>query len=330
MLTDYTQSLVSLISSIEAYFGLPPEHRTLGALDELLDRKYKNIVLLLFDGMGISVLEKHLAPDSFLRKHLVCPISSVFPPTTTAATTSVLTGRTPIEHGWLGWSLYFDKIDKRVNLYTNTSGGKPAAEYNVAGRFLPYETVIDKLGKLGVPAYFVSPYSEPKADGIESLFCEVSRLCAQPEPKYIYGYSPLPDYDMHDHGTAHPLIHEHLKEINARVEALCGELADSLIIVTADHGMTDTEFIFMDDYPEVKECILREPSIEGRAMSLFIKPEYKDEFPARFNAAFGNIYELIPHDEAMGLFERRNSAPAFGELYRRFPRRREKPDKHRL
>lgn len=40
MLTDYTQSLVSLISSIEAYFGLPPEHRTLGALDELLDRKY--------------------------------------------------------------------------------------------------------------------------------------------------------------------------------------------------------------------------------------------------------------------------------------------------
>ena len=63
----------------------------------------KNIVLLLFDGMGISVLEKHLAPDSFLRKHLVCPISSVFPPTTTAATTSVLTGRTRIEHGWLGW-----------------------------------------------------------------------------------------------------------------------------------------------------------------------------------------------------------------------------------
>lgn len=68
MLTDYAQSLVSLISSIEAYFGLPPGHGTLGALDELLDRKYKNIVLLLFDGMGISVLEKHLAPDSFLRK----------------------------------------------------------------------------------------------------------------------------------------------------------------------------------------------------------------------------------------------------------------------
>ena len=222
MLTDYAHSLVSLISSIETYFGLSPRHATLGALDELLDRKY-----------------------------------------------------------------------------TNTSEGKPAAKYNVAGRFLPYETVIEKLG---VPAYFISPYSEPKADGIESLFCEVSRLCAQPGLKYIYGYSPLPDYDMHDHGTAHPLIHEHLKEINARLEALCNERTDSLIIVTADHGMTDTEFIFMDDHPEVKECILREPSIEGRAMSLFIKPEYKDEFPARFNAAFGNIYELIPHGEAMGLF----------------------------
>ena len=73
------------------------------------------------------------------------------------------------------------------------------------------------------------------------------------------------------------------------------------MIVTADHGMVDTEFVFMDDHPEVKECLLREPSIEGRAMSLFIKPGIYD-FPERFNAAYGGIYELFPHDEAVKLF----------------------------
>lgn len=320
---DYGHSLVSLISSVMKHFGLDPAHETLPEADALLGRSYKNIVLLLFDGMGMSVLET-LPPDSFLRKHLAGTISSVFPPTTTAATTSVLTGLEPIGHGWLGWSSWFydraldgglsaaeyteylktaDKAapGKVVNLYPNTSDGKPAAGFNVAGKFLPFEPVTDKLNRRGIPAYFVSPYSEPRADSVDALFATVSGLCEDDTPKYIYGYSPLPDYKIHDYGISHPKIYRILEKIDAGVEKLCSELTDSLVIVTADHGMVDTEFVFMDDHPEVKECLLREPSIEGRAMSLFIKPGIYD-FPERFNAAYGGIYELFPHDEAVKLF----------------------------
>ena len=171
---DYRHSLVSLISSVMKHFGLAPAHETLPEADALLGRKYRNVVLLLFDGMGMSVLET-LPPDSFLRKHLAGTISSVSPPTPTAATTSVLTRLEPIEHGWLGWSSWFENraLDgglsaaeyaeylktadksapgKVVNLYPNTSDGKPAADFNVAGKFLPFESVTDKLNKRDIPA----------------------------------------------------------------------------------------------------------------------------------------------------------------------------------
>ncbi len=302
MYIDYDNCLVSLISSIEKHYGLDTSHSSLTALDKLLDHSYKNIILLLFDRMGTSILKKHLSSKSFLRKNLVDTISSVFPPTTTAATTSVITGKTPIEHGWLGWSLYFDKIDKTVELYPNTYHGEAAADYNVAQSFLPYNSIFERLKEKGIPSYFISPFSDIRAKDIDTLFSKARQLCDKPQIKYIYGYSPLPDYDMHDLGTDHPIIKKHIEKINKNAEGLCNELSDSLIIVTADHGMKDTKFVFMDAFPNIKQCLKREPSIEGRAMSLFVKDGMQSIFAELFNDAFGEIYELIPHDRAVSLF----------------------------
>lgn len=82
--------------------------------------KYKNVVILLLDGLGIDALQYHLSENSFFRKNLIKEYSTVFPPTTTSATTSIESGLTPLEHGWLGWSLYFSDIDKIVNAFINT------------------------------------------------------------------------------------------------------------------------------------------------------------------------------------------------------------------
>lgn len=326
----YARGLVALTSSIMKHFGLATTHRTLPEADEFLGQQYRNVVLLLFDGMGVSVLDM-LPSNSFLRKHLVWTIQSVFPPTTTAATTSVMTGLEPLEHGWLGWSSWFyekalsgelspaeyaeylKKVNRtvhgrNVNLYPNTSNGKPAADFCVAERYMPFESVLDKLNNRGIPAFHISPYSKPCAETVDDLFATVSTLCEYPERKYIYGYSPLPDYGIHDFGIGHPTVLNQLKRIDIGLEILASSLTDTLIIVTADHGMINTKYVFMDDHPEVKECLLREPSLEGRAMSLFIKPGIRD-FAERFNAAYGDIYDLIPHRRALKLFGSGNAHP---------------------
>ena len=46
-------------------------------------------------------------------------IDAVFPATTTASTTSVLSGKNPNEHGWLGWDLYFKEFDKTISIFPN-------------------------------------------------------------------------------------------------------------------------------------------------------------------------------------------------------------------
>lgn len=70
-LPDYGNCLVNLSNSMLRHFGVPTSAPTLKMADELLAESAKNnIVVLLMDAMGISILEKHLAPDGFLRSHL--------------------------------------------------------------------------------------------------------------------------------------------------------------------------------------------------------------------------------------------------------------------
>lgn len=57
---DYSRSLLSLVSSILGHFGVGAAHATLPEMDSYLEKNYKNVVVMLFDGMGISVLRKHL------------------------------------------------------------------------------------------------------------------------------------------------------------------------------------------------------------------------------------------------------------------------------
>ena len=94
---DYNDSLVSLACSVLKCFGAEYGHPTLEDMDELLAKGYKNVVVMLFDGMGTAILEKHKEVAPFLRAHFISPLCSVYPPTTTAATTAIETGLTPME-----------------------------------------------------------------------------------------------------------------------------------------------------------------------------------------------------------------------------------------
>ena len=116
---DYNKCLTNLASSISKYFGIEPFHNTLDSLDDALSSNPKNVVLILCDGMGYNILNRTLDKDSFLVSHIKEPISSVFPPTTTAATTSVMTGLNPNEHCWLGWEIYIKDVNNVVIMYQN-------------------------------------------------------------------------------------------------------------------------------------------------------------------------------------------------------------------
>jgi hypothetical protein len=300
---DYKNSLLALSASVLIHYGVTTPHATLPTLDRLFAKNYKNVVVMLFDGMGKAILEHHLSPETFLRRHLTDTILSVFPSTTTAATTTMYTGCSPAEHGWLGWSLYFPEAGGNVNIYPNTLfglGGKPAADYHVAGRYLKYKTITRKISEASdgfINATGISPYSEHKAGSVGEICSKVTEICRAPRRSYIYTYWPQPDQDMHELGTGDPKITEIISDINASVEALCRELRDTLVIVTADHGLLDTGWLYLADYPDVMDCLVRLPSIEPRALSFFVKDGRGAEFETAFQRNFGEYFMLLTKEE---------------------------------
>ena len=53
---DYKNGLTSVMSSIQKYFGVESNHLSLSILDKYLNQtKYKNVVLVLFDGFGYNI-----------------------------------------------------------------------------------------------------------------------------------------------------------------------------------------------------------------------------------------------------------------------------------
>lgn len=302
---NYDDSILSLTASVLKHFGVETIHESLPYFDNLLDKNPKNVVIMLFDGMGTALLRKHLPKGSFLRRNFVKSISSVFPPTTTAATISMETGLSPIEHGWLGWNLYFAEIGANVSIFPNTlSGldGTPAAEYNVAQRYIPYKDIYTKIREATdekVHAVSVSPFSAYKSKSINEICNSIKELCKKPKRNYIYTYWHQPDYDMHELGTSHAQITNNIRQINDEVEVLCSNVTDTVFIITADHGLVDTDWLFIPDYPEIVDCLAQSPSIEARALTFFIKPDRKKDFERLFGKIFGAHYLLLTKQQVI-------------------------------
>ena len=312
---DYENCLANLPNSIMNYFGVTPIGATLPLLDNCLKKRCKNIVVILLDGMGVNIMEENLDKDGFFRTHLAGCLSSVFPPTTVAATTSVLSGLMPCAHAWLGWDCYYPQVDKNVTVFTNKEQGTnaPAADYNIPQRYTGYESVTERLTKAGCKAHLVTPFQEPHPDSFKLICRQIARLCRQDGEKYIYAYWNEPDYIMHMTGCFSKESKRALGNLQKQVQKLCKKLKDTLVIVTADHGHIDSKGVCITDYPTITECLVRMPSIEPRALNFFVKGGKEKRFEAEFARYFGKDFLLMTKQEAIDkkLFGTGDEHPCF-------------------
>ncbi len=321
VLPDYKNCIVNLPNSILKYFGAEPAGDTSELLDKYLKDEYRNVILMVLDGMGSSVLVWNSGSDKFFRKHNAGTVDSVFPSATVAATTSLMTGLQPCEHGWIGWDVYYKDIDQIVTVYKNTLVGKKkkAADYFVAGTITPYKSVFDRLTEAGVKNYCLSPYAEPKTETFEEILDKAKELCAQPERKYIYAYWPSPDDLLHKYGGAndeHPKIVEFLEDVEKKISEFTRGMKDTLLIITADHGHVDTKMSQLEDYPELMDCMERLPAIEPRLATFFIKKGWKREFRTLFNRIYKDKFDLLTKKEVLErkLFGTGTEHPKFRDM----------------
>lgn len=303
---NYNECLTNLACSIRKYFELDYKHNTLDYIDKILDEyKPKNVVTILCDGMGSNIIDRVLNKDDFLTKNRLKAITTVFPATTVAATTSMLTGFNPCETAMLGWNMYYKDIDKTITTFLNSDKEDKehislddALEYN--NKHMIRKTIMDEINEKGkYKGYKLFPFGDNSYSNLDDMFNIIEEKCNEDGKKYIYAYDTEPDHSMHEIGCDSKEVNDIIIDLNTRIEKLSNKLTDTIIFVVADHGHHNINNLFIKDYPDIEQCLLRNTSLEPRAVNFFIKDDKKELFVKLFNKYFSNDFDLYTMDDVL-------------------------------
>ena len=307
MEVNYNENnIVNLSNSILKYFNIKPFHNTIPKLDKILEtNKYKNVVLLVCDGLGYYNLNELLPLDSFLKRNNKFILSSVFPPTTAAATTTLLSGLTPSEHNYLGWEMYFKDTNETIEIFKNKiKGTNQEPIKKIQDRdYMNYKSIIDLINEnKEYKAYYAYPFSNTnKCFNLDEIIDRIKKLSNDDSKKFIYAYIENPDKLMHKYGIYSKEVQEEVKIINEKIEQLSKELKDTIILVTADHGLISTKnIIIKENIPELYNMLERTTSLEPRACGIKLKENINhQEFLNIYNKYLSQEFILMTPDEVL-------------------------------
>lgn len=283
ILPDYKNNIKNISASFSKFLGRQ-DGETLKELDEELKEDYKNVVFIIFDGMGVDVLNK-IGKNTIMEQNIKKKVTSVFPSTTTNATTTMLTNKLVDYHKYLAWSLYFKNLHRCIDIYTGLDSytQEPVKEKYLTTDKTPYYAKVQCDRKICTifPSFVSNTYSEENitADTIQDLGKGIEKFCNEEGKKFLYCYCTEPDHIMHGNGVSSNEAKESIKLIDETLKHIVENTTNTLIVVTADHGHIDVKgYINIFEDNAVMECLERPLSMESRAVSFKIKAEKEKEF----------------------------------------------------
>lgn len=157
---DYKSlSIVNLSNFVLNHFKAQTIH-TPYPLEDLapgITQNVEKIVFFLIDALGMHSLEKLMNKERVFHEYTILRATSVFPTTTSAAITSLLTATTPIEHGVLGYILYIKQLGTLLNMIELSSPIMGKVTSTLSSRDLMFEkTVFERLLEVGVRSFVIT------------------------------------------------------------------------------------------------------------------------------------------------------------------------------
>ena len=299
MFPDYNNSILNVTSTILKHYQAFSMYSSIPILEESLNKKFDHVVYMLLDGMGINIINEHLEPNDFLRKNIQQVITSIYPPTTVAATNTVLSGLPPISTGYLGWVQYFKQEDTNCAVFMNTDFYDSSKTFNylLPDKYLSYKTIYDqiKVASPDVKTYELFPSF--RVDGYESFELQINELKAitnRDEKNFTYVYWTDPDMTEHDYGVHSVETKQVLRSLNQHVTEFAKNInEETLLIIIADHGLIDVNGINLFEDEKLLGYLTRKPSIEPRTTNFFVKSAYKNHFKNEFDKKYGKHFRLL-------------------------------------
>ena len=312
ILPDFSNSNLNISATLAEFLGAPNKNPTLPMLKEELAKNYKNVVFICFDGMGVHPLKQNLSNDNFLIKNIRTVLTSTFPSTTTNATNSILNNKLPMEHGWFGWSMHFADINKNIDIFLNRDSwsGEPVEIKN--SPLAPKDYYFDNANSeysinTVFPGYVEVEHKERNYafETKKEFFENIERICKRDGKQFVYAYYPDPDHTMHEVGVTNPIIKQILESISKNMQELQKKCADTLFIVTADHGQVDIEgYVELYNDKKLMNMLKIYPFLEARAPAFLVKDGYQEEFEKYFREKYSEDFVLYKSKELIdeGLF----------------------------
>ncbi len=316
--------IANVTPTIERHFGLhtPTAPLAVSVLPPQMLEGVHKVVMLVVDALGLSQLQRALehghAPyiAEIMQRdtaHLAA-LTSTFPSTTVCALTTFGTGLPPAQHGVTSQTIYDLMLGTTVDIlrFAPTVAGRGLDTVGVdAGEWLGLPTTFEKLGPRGVAPVVVN-HSQFEGTSLSRInhrgaryhgFATISDLCVNLRAAiegnaaraYIHSYWGTLDTVAHLYGTHSP---QHDAEIRVIDHAL-GEILlrglrapGTLLLLLADHGHLNSDpdhMIWLNDYPELLECLQSPPAGLDRASVLYVRPgaeeaarAYADEFLSEY------------------------------------------------
>ena len=301
-------SIANLAPTFAALLGLEPGGAPLwDPLWAPFRGRVDRVVFIILDALGYLQLREALDADPQASFHrlarggLLAPLTSVFPSTTTAATTTFATGRTPLEHGLLGYELFLREFSRAANMILLSGrGAKRSGELVDLGldynTFVPVPSLAQRLAVEGVPTFVMLPHSildsglsklqyrggqmTPYLSSADMWVGLRHLLTARPGPALISVYWPGVDSAAHHYG---PDTEMTKAEIRNLAYSLGRELLDglpvgarrrTLLVISADHGQLRSQpqdAVDLAQHPELAQRLLFLPTGEARTAYLYAR-----------------------------------------------------------
>lgn len=301
-LFDKKTTLANFSSSLLKHFGVEPFHDTIKEVDDVL-KGHKKVACFLFDGAGKYNLGLYPHTTRFILGHALTTIHSVNPATTVACTTSFLSGKFPIETGWMGWSLQFDEAGGPIDVFTNrySISQEKVGEDNYMNNRFPYKSIADLMNERGVKASLMFHYPINGEDGPKNTgeFLKRASSFFKDGGEFLYGYFPEPDHTEHRYGVHNFHVRHKIAQEVRFLRRFVKKNPDVLVFSFADHGLLDVQYRNIAVYKEIEESLAKPMSLEGRTASFFIKPGREKIFVDSFEKHFGKSFALLTKKEVI-------------------------------
>lgn len=329
-----SKSIAEVFTSAAASMGLP------GFENKLHLPASQRVCVVLADGLGRNLLKQKAAHTPFLRSianagqgAVPAWLDAAFPSTTASSLASLGTGRTPGEHGMVGYDVLDPAQDKVVNLLGSWDPGIDPL------RWQPFPTVFERMAAeadvvtVSLPQFGSSPMTRAALRG--SRFVGGSSLHARTAlagqemaagtPSLMYFYVNELDKAGHRYGCQSERWEHQLEEIDSTVKRLSAALpAGTTILLTGDHGMLDVPESQRIDYSADPSLIagVRHTAGEPRMVHLYLEPDagerHLEALLGAWRSRFGDRIWAFTRGQALeaGLFGalRAEVSPRIGDV----------------